>query len=259
VGVICRPRATGWSRAAALPLAALAVHQLRYLLAYGGGAGRELAATGHGYLTSVVPWLLAGAALAAADGGRRLWRARAPGPHRRGAPSRARGTGSHRLGVPAGRRACRAAAGRRRRAEPPARWPAGSRPHDTPAGRRRAAGSPARTWLALTAVLVVAFVAQELLEGRLAAEHPGGLAGIVGHGGWWALPAAMGVAALLTLVLRGERALTARLAGGPPPPAATGAAPALPHSRPRAVRPPRPALAGGAAGRAPPRRAVPVA
>jgi hypothetical protein len=41
-----------------VPPAAFAVHQLRYLLAYGGAAGAELQRTGHSYLHSVVPWLV---------------------------------------------------------------------------------------------------------------------------------------------------------------------------------------------------------
>ena len=49
----------GLGRAALLPPAAFAVHQLRYLLAYGGGAGAELRETGHSYLHSIVPWLVA--------------------------------------------------------------------------------------------------------------------------------------------------------------------------------------------------------
>jgi hypothetical protein len=38
--------------------AAFAVHQLRFLLAFGGGAGAELQRTGHSYLHSFVPWLV---------------------------------------------------------------------------------------------------------------------------------------------------------------------------------------------------------
>ena len=41
-----------------LPPAALAVHQLRYYLAYGSAAGAELQRTGHSYLHSVVPWIV---------------------------------------------------------------------------------------------------------------------------------------------------------------------------------------------------------
>jgi hypothetical protein len=46
------------ARAGLVPVAAFAVHQLRYLLAYGSGAGAELADTGHSYLHSVVPWIM---------------------------------------------------------------------------------------------------------------------------------------------------------------------------------------------------------
>jgi hypothetical protein len=41
-----------------MPIAALAVHELRYVLANGGSSGRELAATGHSYLSSLTPWLI---------------------------------------------------------------------------------------------------------------------------------------------------------------------------------------------------------
>ena len=40
------------ARAALVPAAALVVHQLRYVLAYGSGAGIELARQGHSYLHS---------------------------------------------------------------------------------------------------------------------------------------------------------------------------------------------------------------
>jgi hypothetical protein len=39
-------------------VAAFAVHQLRFLLAFGSGAGAELNETGHSYLHSVVPWIM---------------------------------------------------------------------------------------------------------------------------------------------------------------------------------------------------------
>jgi hypothetical protein len=48
----------GLWQVALLPPAAFAVHQLRYLFAYGGAAGVELQRTGHSYLHSVVPWLV---------------------------------------------------------------------------------------------------------------------------------------------------------------------------------------------------------
>ena len=46
------------ARAGLVPVAAFAVHQLRFLLAFGSGAGAELADTGHSYLHSVVPWIM---------------------------------------------------------------------------------------------------------------------------------------------------------------------------------------------------------
>ncbi len=53
------------ARAAVVPIAAFAVHQLRYLLAFGAGASAELQRQGHAYLHSVVPWLVWGLGLAA--------------------------------------------------------------------------------------------------------------------------------------------------------------------------------------------------
>ena len=58
-------RITAFLPIALLPPAAFAVHQLRFMLAYGAGAGAELARTGHSYLHSVVPWLVALIGLAA--------------------------------------------------------------------------------------------------------------------------------------------------------------------------------------------------
>ena len=49
--------------AALIALAALGVHQLRYLIAYGGGAHGELARQGHDYLFGALP-ILAGFAIA---------------------------------------------------------------------------------------------------------------------------------------------------------------------------------------------------
>jgi hypothetical protein len=49
---------------ALLPVAAFAVHQVRYLLAYGWSDGAELRMTGHSYLHSIVPWIVLLLALA---------------------------------------------------------------------------------------------------------------------------------------------------------------------------------------------------
>jgi hypothetical protein len=46
------------TRAALVPAGALAVHQLRFLLAFRGRAGSELARQGHGYLHSLAPWIV---------------------------------------------------------------------------------------------------------------------------------------------------------------------------------------------------------
>ena len=62
------PRAAALKRLAPLalmPAGAFAVHQLRYLLAFQGHAGVELQRQGHAYLHSLVPWIVAGTALAA--------------------------------------------------------------------------------------------------------------------------------------------------------------------------------------------------
>lgn len=59
-----------------------------------------------------------------------------------------------------------------------------------------------RSWALLTGALVAIFTAQELLEGALSTGHPPGLAGLVGSGGWLALPAATLAGLLCALVLR---------------------------------------------------------
>ena len=104
------------------------------------------------------------------------------------------------------------------------------------------------------AVLLVAIYAcQEFLEGLFAVGHPAGLVGIFGYGGWWSIPAAVGVGLVLAAAFHGARwaldevALRHRRTGAVPrrPMAARG---------PRAVLLPRPApLAGGWSGRGPPR------
>lgn len=55
----------GLARAAVLPAAAIAVHQLRYWLAFGSSAGIELQRQGHSYLHSVAPWIVVALAWAA--------------------------------------------------------------------------------------------------------------------------------------------------------------------------------------------------
>ena len=121
------------------------------------------------------------------------------------------------------------------------------------AGGRAEAG-PRRPFASLAAVawalLFLAYAVQEWLEGIFAAGHPAGLAGIFGHGGWWAIPlsalAALLVAAALRLAGVAVEAV-ARLAARRVP---AGPAPVLrPLPVTAAARSP---LARRLAGRAPP-------
>ena len=139
-------------RAAVVPAAALVVHQLRYMLAFGGNAGMELARQGHSYLHSVVPWIVLSIGLAV---GGFLW---ALGSALRGQRS-----------VP------------------------------------RYALSLACLWVLCSACLVGIYVAQESLEGLFATGHPGGVAGIFGYGGWWAVPVSMCVGLVLATIFHGAR------------------------------------------------------
>ncbi|HEX6459829.1 MAG TPA: hypothetical protein VF032_12985 [Thermoleophilaceae bacterium] len=81
----------GWRiRAGALiALGALGVHDIRYLLAYGSGAGHELSLQGHGYLRLATPLVAGLVVLAAAAFAARVMRAYAVGEEgeRRALPS----------------------------------------------------------------------------------------------------------------------------------------------------------------------------
>lgn len=188
-----------WRMAALLPLGALVVHDLRYRLAYGPDAGRELSHQGHAYLGIAKPLLGVLCALLAAELLARLARA-------------------WRLGE------------------------ADERPW-----------SRGRLWALTSLALAAVFVGQELVEGALFAGHPAGLAGVLGAGGWVALPLSGLVAGGLTLLLAGARAIVravARRSRGAARPRS-----AAPGPRGRAlafVRRPAP-MGSAAAGRAPPR------
>jgi hypothetical protein len=115
--------------------------------------------------------------------------------------------------------------------------------------RRRigAQRSLVQRWAGAFLALVLLFVLQETLEGLFATGHPGGLAGVFGHGGWWALPVAAAVALVLALLLRVADVLAR--AGEDSP-----ARPSAPIGIPGTVVPLRARpLATAAAGRAPPR------
>jgi hypothetical protein len=137
-----------------LPAAAVVVHQLRYWLAYGSRANAELAAQGHSYLSSLVPWTIGAVALGAG-----LYLRRAAHAFHTGRASSTRG-------LPA-----------------------------------------AALWLATSVSLLAIYAVQEALEAMLATGHPGGIGGVFGHGGWWALPVAAVIGALVTAVLLVGRAI----------------------------------------------------
>jgi hypothetical protein len=136
-----------------MPAAALVVHQARYTLAYGIHADAELAAQGHSYLHSLVPWTMLA------------------------------------LGIGASmflRRAARAA-----------------RTGELGAFTRL---SSTVLWAITATGLVAIYVVQETLEGLSASGHPAGVAGVFGHGGWYAVPAAAVVAAGVVALLHAGRA-----------------------------------------------------
>jgi hypothetical protein len=61
-------------------------------------------------------------------------------------------------------------------------------------------------WASVTLALVAAYAAQESIEGALAAHHPAGAAGILGHGGWVVLPLALAAGLAIALAMRGASA-----------------------------------------------------
>lgn len=193
---------------ALLPLAALAVHQLRYALAFGEDASARLAQEGHAYLGSLeaIAVMLCAVAL-----GSFL--------------TRLAGT-----------------------------WTSGdvARPAEARHGLLK-------LWAAAALVLAAIYSGQELLEGMLTAGHPPGVEGVLGHGGWLMAPLSVAVGGLLALLLRGAQAVLALVRGvraARSQPAQSG--PAALRPAPLTTRRPR-ALAGVAAGRAPPRVALPLA
>ncbi|HEX8855532.1 MAG TPA: hypothetical protein VF752_08010 [Thermoleophilaceae bacterium] len=192
-------RSLAWRlRAAALVLAgALAVHELRYLVAYQGDSGRALSLQGHAYLSLVTPLVCALIAVAAAHFVGRL----------------ARG------------------------------------------GSDEATPGFAATWLWASLSLVAIFVVQESVEGLVASGHPGGLAAVVGHGGWLAAPIAFAVGGVIALLLRGASVALAAAARRARPPVSR-VTPLVRRPPLGVTRPRQHPLALKLAGRAPPRASV---
>jgi hypothetical protein len=153
-------------RAAALfGAGALAVHQLRYLLAYGRSSSDALALQGHAYLLVLAPVVGMLVMLAAIEFLVRV--------------AKAGGTSSAEARLP----------------------------------------SPIRLWMLASGCLAVIYSVQEWLEGAAEAGHPGGLAGVFGHGGWIAILLSVAIGALIAMALRGATAvieLVARAAHRPP-------------------------------------------
>ena len=100
------------------------------------------------------------------------------------------------------------------------------------------------------ALLLAVYCLQEWLEGVFAVGHPAGVAGIVGHGGWWAVPLSAVAAAVVALLLLVGAAVVEVVARLVPPRLARFE---LLLQRPLLVVPVRLSpLAGRVAGRAPP-------
>lgn len=96
-------------------------------------------------------------------------------------------------------------------------------------------------WLVCAVSLVAIYTCQEFLEGLLATGHPGGLVGIFGYGGWWSIPASLGVGLVLAAVFHGARWVLREVAAR-----ASGVV-RVPARRTVRVRAPRAVLLPGAA------------
>jgi hypothetical protein len=200
-------------RAAALmPAAVLTVHQLRYLLAFGGGTGQELEKEGHQYLSALAAPIAMSVAIVVGLFLARLASAWREGEGEGGAPT-------------------------------PSRRDGGS--HSPWRGFLRLS-------LTIGASLLALYSCQELLEGMLSSGHPGGFEGVFGDGGWWAVPLSLACGLVIAAALRGARAAIRWAAARHRAPKASYGRPApAPRPRRLALPRPVP-LAGAAAGRAPP-------
>jgi len=90
------------------------------------------------------------------------------------------------------------------------------------AAARRGAGAEAPSprvrvlWPAASMGLFALYAVQESLEGLLESGHPVGLAGVLGHGGWVAVPLALLLGLVVALLLRGAAAIVGYVAGRAP-------------------------------------------
>jgi hypothetical protein len=81
-------------------------------------------------------------------------------------------------------------------------WRVGEEDGSAPDARR----SLPSIWLLAALSLLALYSGQEFLEGVLATGHPGGLAGIFGQGGFWAIPLSVLLGGLVAVVLRATEA-----------------------------------------------------
>jgi hypothetical protein len=79
--------------------------------------------------------------------------------------------------------------------------------------RGRAARRGPAGWLFCSAVLLAVFSLQETAEGMLSATQPAGIAGLFGRGGWVAVPLAIVVGRIVSLLLAGLASVERKLAG----------------------------------------------
>jgi hypothetical protein len=73
-----------------------------------------------------------------------------------------------------------------------------------------------RLWIGSSASLFAVYCAQESIEGMVTAGHPGGLQGVIGHGGWIALPLALAVGLAIAMIMRGAAVASALIAARAP-------------------------------------------
>jgi hypothetical protein len=134
---------------ALLTAAALSLHQLRYLLAYGGQSEQQLGLQAHAYLALIVPVAAVLMLVAVAAFAVRLLKAKRAAASEQGLP-----TGY-------------------------------------------------KLWARSSCFLLGLYSLQEWLEGQLGHGHEAGVGAVFGHGGWWAIPLALALGAVVASLLRG--------------------------------------------------------
>jgi hypothetical protein len=178
--------------------AAYAVHQLRYLLAYGGHSQEQLSVRPHGYLALVVPLVgvLALVALAAFAASLLEARRRAP---------------------------------------------------------KVSTGPCAGTlWVRTSFSLLGLYSVQEWLEGQVGHGHETGIGAIFASGGWWAIPLALALGAVVAWLLKGATIAVELVAARSRSRRWAASSPVRTWQERRSPRPALDAVASFLAGRGPP-------